>query len=741
MMGCSMLDTDGAKKPPANGLISTPATYYSTTKAKYLGTKYKDNLDRLVERIARNPKTAPLQFANNISSVGGIGFFTHSATRTPDERYLEVVLATPETFETKGEYSEKVHRLFSRYGSELLGILSGDNEIYQDRELSGYGLNLTWRNMVNEAAGNRVMLARAIVYLAKDKVRGFIRGETNQNELLADAVIFGEEEDGPLTLVSYRPQVLTPDVRPAIREDNLASATEPKPDPAPAPTVFAKEPATKGNPKSEIAKKEPPVATGSAAAVERRRPEAKTEVVKGTAAAPGKLSDADSRFTEPVVAATEKQKTKETEIATAENGALTESLTRPEAAPASKAITVTAMVETKSGAVMESNSDDTTSEKQPSKMTTELAPASKVEAQPEQAAPSKTITPTVAAKKAEAETSPITELPKPTPVPPQVVVAPRKSPLVAEPKPSETVVAKLPADQPVISPKEQEIKQAAGAAAKAESPGLSGEPTPLIVTPKETEKVSATKSPDIRKQETPVVPAPVEARTPAAAARITKPGMQTVERKAPVERAVEKPEFSVPAREINSVQAPEMPMEKKESIPEKPIAPMPIAKAPAKMPTIDESKPLPSPNVAKTEAPRPEIKPLSASTSPAAPTEVVREKPAGEQLALLKKPSDSIVENRSATRPAAKVLEGFIIQIAFSDREKAQHWAEAMARRGYATSVTEAGVEGSLRVRLGNFAVRDDAERQLRAFKQDGISGIIINLPQGFKPEARSSVP
>jgi hypothetical protein len=27
------------------------------------------------------------------------------------ERYLEVVLATPETFETKGDYSEKVQRL------------------------------------------------------------------------------------------------------------------------------------------------------------------------------------------------------------------------------------------------------------------------------------------------------------------------------------------------------------------------------------------------------------------------------------------------------------------------------------------------------------------------------------------------------------------------------------------------------------------------------------------------------
>src|SRR5438046_4305419 len=68
---CALLDDSGPKKPATNGLITTPPSYYSTAKAKYLGTKYKENLDRLVERIVRNPKTTTLQFANNISSVGG----------------------------------------------------------------------------------------------------------------------------------------------------------------------------------------------------------------------------------------------------------------------------------------------------------------------------------------------------------------------------------------------------------------------------------------------------------------------------------------------------------------------------------------------------------------------------------------------------------------------------------------------------------------------------------------------
>ncbi len=219
---CALLDDNAAKKPASTGLIATPATYYSTTKARYLGVKYKDNLDRLVERITRNSKTASLQFANNISSVGGIGFYTHSATKTADERYLEVVLATPETFEIKGEHSEKIQRLFTLYGLEILGILNGDGDMYQDRELSGYGLNLAWRTVVADTTGNRVMLERAIVYFSKERVRNFIRQEINQNDLLADAVIFAVEEDGPLNLVSYQPKEARPDFRPAIREDNLA---------------------------------------------------------------------------------------------------------------------------------------------------------------------------------------------------------------------------------------------------------------------------------------------------------------------------------------------------------------------------------------------------------------------------------------------------------------------------------------------------------------------------------------
>src|SRR5258705_587118 len=93
-------------------------------------------------------------------------------------------------------------------------------------------------------------MARAIIYFPKDKVRRFLREEIKQNDLLQDAVIFGEEENGPLALVSYQAQNPQPDFRPPIREDNLASlSTETKPPRSTTAPSPAKETAGKINQK------------------------------------------------------------------------------------------------------------------------------------------------------------------------------------------------------------------------------------------------------------------------------------------------------------------------------------------------------------------------------------------------------------------------------------------------------------------------------------------------------------
>src|SRR3990170_6748770 len=233
VLGCNLVD-DRPRKSGMSGLIVTPPSYYSTPKGRFLGAKYRENLDRLVESIVRNPTTAKLQFANNIASVGGIGFFSHGATKTPDERYLEVILGAPEVFEYKGNYSAKVDHIFSLYGRDLLGILAGDPGIEQETEVSGYGLNFSWRNVGSKESTSGVFLERTVVYFPKEKVRAFLRQQIKQNDLLGDATIFAAEQDGPMNLVSYRAQETTSTARstteqPAIAEPEPVAAVSPQP--------------------------------------------------------------------------------------------------------------------------------------------------------------------------------------------------------------------------------------------------------------------------------------------------------------------------------------------------------------------------------------------------------------------------------------------------------------------------------------------------------------------------------
>jgi hypothetical protein len=42
-----------------------------------------------------------------------------------------------------------------------------------------------------------------------------------------------------------------------------------------------------------------------------------------------------------------------------------------------------------------------------------------------------------------------------------------------------------------------------------------------------------------------------------------------------------------------------------------------------------------------------------------------------------------------------------------------------------------------VRVRIGGFAGREEAERQLQALRQEGLKGILINLPQAYRPRVQ----
>lgn len=484
LAGCASVD-ENPKKNPQLGLITTPPTYYTTQRARYLGDKYKNNLDRLVERIVRNPKTVNLQFANNIASVGGIGFFTHSATSSADERFLEVIMAVPETFDAKVEQSTKVHRVFSLYGPELLSILASDSDIYQEREVSGYGLNLSWRNLVPDSGGPRISLERAILYFPKARARGFLRGDLTQNALLGEAVMFAVIEDGPMRLVSYRPQELKPDSRSPIQEESLAARQVPaQPD--------------SGSQRS--------ASLALVAKPQGQEPE-------GSSAESGALSTV--KRAEPIA-----------------HPSLPETVGDPKIAPALDKLTGAPVVSVASG--MESSK------------TKEL---------------------------------PETQL-------------------------KETVVWKRESDD---------------GSKKVASLGQKG-----------TE-------------------------------------LENVE----------------PKGDLLALPAP-----------------------PALAPTTSASK------VAKASQDQ-------------------LNKPALDKAA----PREEAV-----MRPSPQVLQGFVIQLAFGEASDARRWAETLERRGFAVSLTEAGGGASMRVRIGNFTGREEAERQLQALRQDGLKGIILNLPQAYRPEVPSPV-
>jgi DedD protein len=773
-IGCVLLDDNAPKKPATTGLIATPPSYYSTAKARYLGGKYKENLDRMVERLVRNPKTSTLQFANNISSVGGIGFFTHSAAKTADERYLEAVLATPETFETKGELSDKVQRLFSQYGMEILGILSGDSDIYQDKELSGYGLNLAWRNILAEPAGNRVTIARAIIYFPKDRVRNFIRHELNQNDLLGNAVIFSVEEDGPLTLVSYQPRETRPDLRPAIREDNLTSAPAPSAQkatpPAPSSPAAAKESSQRREPTVEPGKREasgvnqPTNSTiaevkGQEAKVESTNPVAPTKsIIPPAAKSDIKAVDAQEKLA-PVVARAEPAVVSKRTETIVPGAAVNETKPEPIAVAPIPPVPPSPRVEEAISPPAEATPAAALGEKQapavsltPAARVDSDAPSKKSEKMREETAASPTQMPGVAAKKNETDGQRVIEAPKPASAvtPGKTATEAKKPETASNEKQPKAALAKLPPETSLVA-QQKEVKKSSEPptiVAKAESPAPLTAPRREITPPTLTEKFPEAKTRQATKTEAPVVKSteplrPVEAKATTPEAPIAKMQAPPPEIKSSTP-ATKGPKETIPAvktREPEPAQTAKVLIDNKTSIAQNPEKITPAAPVPVKTPTAEKVKPTPATGAAKVDTPVIEAKSAPAVVLAPQQRDTTAEKSGAEQIALLRKPAEIIPDKKPAARPAPKALEGFIIQLGFNDKEKARHWAETMEQRGYAVSVTEAGVEGALRVRLGNFAVRDDAERQLRTFKQEGLSGIIINLPQGFRPEARSSIP
>jgi hypothetical protein len=166
-----------------------------------------------------------LQFANNIVSVS-MGFFTHSASQAPDERYLEVLLGMPDILQESTDLRVKVEQLFSQYGPELLAILSNDTEIYNDKEVAGYGLNFSWRSLAQTPSGPHLTLEGAVVYVPKEEAHKLLDQQIALEELLGRAVIFARQGEHPAKLVRRLPSAPSPEVRAPTQQKTAAASSQ-----------------------------------------------------------------------------------------------------------------------------------------------------------------------------------------------------------------------------------------------------------------------------------------------------------------------------------------------------------------------------------------------------------------------------------------------------------------------------------------------------------------------------------
>ena len=225
--GCSLgegLSNNGA---PVGVTVAPPSyytAYYSTQKARYLGEKYGRHLDQLMEQVVDSP-VGRLEFANNIVSVS-MGFFTHSASQAPDARYLEVLLGMPDILQESTDLRAKVERLFSQYGRELLAILANDMEIYNDKEVAGYGLNFSWRSIAQTPAGPHMTLEGAVVYVPKEEARRLVTQQIEPEELLGKAVIFARQGEHPAKLVPHPPSAPSPEARAPTHQQTAATSPQ-----------------------------------------------------------------------------------------------------------------------------------------------------------------------------------------------------------------------------------------------------------------------------------------------------------------------------------------------------------------------------------------------------------------------------------------------------------------------------------------------------------------------------------
>jgi cell division protein FtsN len=685
-MSCSLVDESG-KKATTSSHIITPSHYYTTAKAKNLSDRYKETLERLVVSIVRNPKTGRLQFSNNIVSTGGIGFFTHSASKSPDERYLEVVLGVPEVFDESVDFSIKVDRLFSEYGGELLSILCSETAIYKDSDVSGYGLNLSWRSTARSGTGPRITLERAVVYFSKEDASRFLNRQTSKEATLSGATVFAIQGDGRASRIAFRP------LQPG--EQLAASAPENK---------AAEKPSEELKSMLGPQVKEKDLPSKEAATTPTREPD------RPKAATPAK--SARETITKPAPSRPESQKLVK------EIDSYPEKKVEKQPAP-----TVGQEPAKQKRAASPSQNDQ-----QVASLPSQPKPQEKTPAGPKSELASR---PETTPQKKEKGGEPQALAPRPgstntpsraekverSPVPSKVErkVAERDQPLE---KTAEKQSDSKPAPRADQQTKVFQEKGTSGQLAKEPVKEPAQEPIKSKVKPGPELKTEVKSPPNVDQQGK-------TSQQQSTSGQLIKQPL-----KKPLQESVKaegKPATDPKTEAKPLPQADEKTTAVQRRIPFEQVAIDPV-KRPAQGPIKTEAKPSPE---LKTEVKAQPEEPGKMQGVPVFPTQTKREKEekiSNRQTARENNESLALAKKKYGLDQGA---EGYVIQIIFPQKAEAESWSGILNNQGYRVSMTSVGREETVRLRVGAFPSPEQAKNHLQQLEKQGLkNGVVLQVIQ-----------
>jgi hypothetical protein len=674
VVSCSLVD-ESSKKATTSSHIITPPHYYTTAKAKNLSDRYKQTLERIVVSIVRNPKTARLQFANNIVSTGGIGFFTHSGSKSPDERYLEVVLGVPDVFDESMDFNVKVDRLFSEYGGELLSILCGDSAIYKDFDVAGYGLNLSWRNTARAGTDPRIMLERAVVYFSKESASGFLNRQTSKEAALSGATVFAVQGDGRASRIAFRP-------------------------PQPGEQVAEKKPAEKPPEESmrvlESQVKERDIPAKEAAIVPARQP--------GSAKAATPAKSARETITKVPPARSDTQKPVK------ESASASEKTVEKQPAPA-----VGPEPAKQNRAAAQSRTDQ-----QVASLPLQPKPQEKAAAGPKRELPRPEIPPQKKEKGGE----------------PQALVSPTDTRPDAEKREKAAVPPKV---EPKVAEKDQPLQKTERPSNFKLPPSAEQQVTQRQSTSRQSSQVTATEAaqkavkaqvdpaPEL-KSDAKAAPTAGQERKASQQQSITEPGKQPLKNSLEAARAEAKPPTGARIEIKPLPRAEEKAARIERKSPSEQVVPVEPVKKPGRTPIEAEAQ--------QSAEPKREVKaqPVESRKTQEAPVSSAQTKPALEEQTSTREAAREGEERLALAKKTPGLeqgAEGYVIQIMFPQKAEAERWSSLLDKQGYSVALTSVGPEATVRLRVGAFPSWVQAKSHLQQLERQGLkNGVVLQLIQ-----------